>query len=329
MQKEVQNPMTVFRSDGRAKGGWSRKPILKFNIENYKQTKKIDHRQCFFAENDACSFYIALEKTGIEFIVKVILHDKKVVGTACDCVIKKFILSKKNMPNLLSDKVYFEDKRIKIALTNQTNGKHLRCQFNNFAEADNLYLDFTFLKKDGENLNLSVPFDNNKNFYYKTFSPNYMVSGKADFGENSYVFQNDYGYNDSTSYVLPYRQIYKYVTAYCNVNGKDFALYFGSKLGDDLSGEENAYFFDGKIMKLSKVKFLGSDERIDKNWGFKAGIKAVDITFKPKTHCLAPIFTKCDKTTVVYGSLYGEFDLLDSEPVILTDVPATMFYTVI
>ena len=329
MQKEITNPISVFGSGDKINGGWSREPLIKFNSYNYKKENKIDHRQCFFAENDACSFYIALEKTGFEFIVKVIIRDKIIVGTASDCVVKKFILNKSQMPDLLSDKVYFEDKRIKIALTTQDESKHLRCQFNSFSEFDNLYFDFTFTKTKGDHLNLSVPFKNKKNFYFKSFMPNVEVSGKADFGEKNYSFSKAYGFCDSTSYILPYRQIYKCVTASCNINGKDFALYFGSKLGDDLSGEENLYFYNGKLHKLSKIKFLGSDERIDKPWGFKAGIKAVDVTFKPKTHCLAPIFTKCDKTTVVYGSLYGEFQLLDNEPVILTDVPATMFYTVI
>ena len=321
--------MSVFRSDGKSKGGWSRKPILRFNINNYPSKKKVDHRHCFFAENEDCSFYIALEKTGIEFIVKVILLDKNNLTTICDSIFKKFVLRKKKMPNMLSDKIFFENDRVKIALSTQGNNKHLRCQFNDFAEGDNLYFDFTFTNYNEESLNLSVPFENNKNFYYKTFAPYYKVSGKADFGKSTYVFNKDYGYSDSTSYVLPYRQIYKCVTANCNIGGKDFALYFGSKLGDNMSGEENVYFSDGNLFKLSKVKFIGTDERIDKNWNFKAGIKAVDVAFKPKTNYGEPIFTKCDKSTVVYGSLYGELHLLDCEPVILTDVPATMFYTII
>ena len=329
LQKEVQNPVTVFRSDGRVKGSWSKNPILKFNTKNYKSAKKIDHRQCYSAENDNCSLYVTLEKAGIEFIVKVVLLDKNTLNTLCDSVVKKYVLSKRKMPDLLSDKILFEDKRVKIAVTTQGENKHLRCQFNNFANRDTLYFDFTFSKKDGESLNLSVPFKNTKNFYFKGFSPNFSVSGKADLGDKSYILSDAYGYCDSTSYVLPYRQIYKYVTAFCNVNGKDFALYLGSKLGDDLSGEENCYFYNRNIMKLSKIKFLGTDERIDKNWSFKAGINAVDVTFKPKEDYSEPIFTKCDKTTIVYGSLYGEFNLVDNEPVILTDVPAMMFYTVI
>ena len=154
MQKEVTNSMSVFRSDGKSKGGWSKKPILRFNINNYPSKKKVDHRHCFFAENEDCSFYIALEKTGIEFIVKVILLDKNNLTTTCDSIFKKFVLRKKKMPNMLSDKIFFENDRVKIALSTQGNNKHLRCQFNDFAEGDNLYFDFTFTKTKGDHLNL-------------------------------------------------------------------------------------------------------------------------------------------------------------------------------
>lgn len=330
MQKEIDRICSVFNRDGTITGAWSKTPVFEFNYKLYKNQLKIDHRQCFFAENENCSVYISLEKCGIEFIVKIILRDKKINGTVVDCIVKKFFLNKKEIPDLLSEKVYFEDKKIKIALTSQQLLKHIRCQFNDFAGYDNLYLDLTFKRQQSESLNLSVPFeDSDKNFYYKSFAPTIKVSGNIELGENQYNFSDSEGYCDSTSYNLPFRQIYRYVTANCNINGKYFALYFGSKLGDDLVGKENCYFSDGKITKLSKIKFLGTDERIDKIWNFKAGIKAVDVIFKPEFYKDAPVFAKCDKTTIVYGKLYGQFNLINSDSVNLTDVPSQMIFTVI
>ncbi|MCH5301053.1 MAG: DUF2804 family protein [Ruminococcus sp.] len=330
MQKEIDSICFVFNKDGTITGAWSKTPVFKFNSKLYKNKHKIDHRQCFFAENENCSVYISLEKCGIEFIVKIILRDKKLNGTAVDCIVKKYLLNKKDIPNLLNERVYFEDKKIKIALTSQQSSKHIRCQFNDFAGYDNLYLDLTFIRQQSESLNLSLPFEySDKNFYYKAFSPMINISGNIKLGDNQYIFSDSTGYCDSTNYNLPFRQIYRCVTANCNINGKDFALYFGSKLGDDLVGEENCYFSDGKIKKLSKIKFLGTDERIDKIWNFKAGIKAVDVIFKPEFYKDTPVFAKCDKTTIVYGKLYGEFNLLNSDSVNLNEIPAQMIFTVI
>ncbi len=330
MQKEIDRICSVFNKDGSITGAWSKTPVFEFNTQLYKNEFKINHRRCFYVENDNCSVYISLEKCGIEFIVKIILRDKKLNGTAVDCIVKKYFIGKKNMPDLLSEKFYFENKRVKIALTSLEFLKHLRCQFDDFAGYDNLYLDLTFTREKGDSLNLSVPFeDSDKNFYYKSFVPAIKTSGNIKFGKNEYNFSQIRGYCDSSSYNLPFRQIYRYVTSTCNINGKDFALYIGSKLGNDLVGEENCYFSDGEIKKLSKIKFLGSDERIDKIWCFKAGIKAVDITFKPEFYKNAPVFSKCDKTTVVYGKLYGEFNLINTEAVNLTEIPAQMIFTVI
>ncbi|MGN1467772.1 MAG: DUF2804 family protein [Ruminococcus sp.] len=330
MQKETESSCSVFHTNGNITGGWAKNPVFMFNSELYKYRQKIDHRQCFFAESKDCSIFISLEKCGFEFIAKIILRDKKIKGVAADCTVKKFILNKKEMPDLLDSKVLFQDKKTKIALTRKNDSRHIQCRFNNFAGFEDLSIKLTFSKKPGDSLNLSVPFEESaKNFYYKSFSPYILVNGTVEFGENKYEFSNDSGYCDCSSYVLPYRQIYRYLTANCNIDGNDFSLYLGSKLGDNLMGEENCYFSGGNIKKLSKIKFLGSDERIDRIWNFKAGIKAVDVTFKPEIYKNAPVFSKCDKTTVVYGRLYGEFNLIDNEPVILTDVPAQMFFTVI
>lgn len=330
MQKEIDSVCSVFNNDGTVTGAWSKTPVFKFNRELYKNELKIDSRQCFFTENENCSVYISLEKCGIEFIVKIVLRDKKLNGTAVDCIVKKYLLNKKDIPDLLSDKVYFEDKKIKIALTKQNSAKHIRCQFNNFAEYGNLYLDLTFKRYESDSFNLSLPFDeSDKKFYFKSFVPSIKVSGNIELGDNRYNFSESEGYSDSSNYNLPFRQIYRYVTANCYINGKNFALYFGSKLGNDTAGEENCYFSDKEIKKLSKIKFLGSDERIDKIWNFKAGINAVDIIFKPEFYKGAPVFAKCDKTTIVYGKLYGAFNLIDSDTVNLAEVPAQMIFTVI
>lgn len=330
MQKEVTAPASVFNQSGCAVGGWAKQPFLNFNTNVYKQKQKIDHRQCFFAENEKCALFLSLEKAGIEFIVKIILRDKSINGIASDCIVKKYIFNKSDIPYLLSDSFLYEEKRLKIAVTAKQKSKHLRCQFNEFANFENLYFDLTFTKQDCHSFQLSVPFEkSNKNFFYKSFTPNMLVTGKGNFGDNIYDFNNASGYCDCSSYVLPYRQIYRCVTSSCKLNGENFALYLGSKLGDDFKGEENCYFFKGNIKKLSKVKFIGSDERIDKIWEFKAGINAVDLIFTPDTYKGAPVFSKCDKTTIVYGTLCGEFNLIDCETVNFANIPAQMIYTVI
>lgn len=330
LQKEIDRLNQVFDQNGHAIGGWAKSPLFTFNDDLFKQKNKINHRQCFYVENKLASLFVLMEKCGGEFIVKVMLRDKEISGTAVDCTIKKCLFSQKDIPDLLDNNIYYEDKKIKIALTSKQNLRHLRCQFNNFAEFGNLYFDLNFVRQKSDSLNLVVPFEELQNkFYYKTFVPNVLVSGNADFEDRHYEFISNNGYCDSSSYVLPYRQIYRYVTASCKINGEDFGLYLGSRLGDDMNGEENCYFSQRNIKKLSKIKFIGTDERIDKIWGFKAGINAVNITFKPEIHREVPVFAKCDKTTIVYGSLFGEFHLIDAEPVILTNVPAQMVFTVI
>ncbi len=330
MQKEVTNSRPFFTGDGAVLGGWSKSPLFTLNTTGQKAVEKADCHRFFYAESKNCSIFITIEKTAFEFVVKIALRDKELKGTVADCVVKKIFLTNSSIPYLAGNEYEISHKGLNISLNELTDLLNLKCSFQNFAGYGDLFFDLTFRRHQGDSLNLAVPFNQKpKCFYLKSFQPDSTVTGKAELGDKTYDFSNNLGYSHTTLCRLPYRQIYRYVTANCKLDGKNFSLYFGSKLGDDLQGEENCYFTDGNMQKLTKIKFLGSDERIDKIWNFKSGIHAVNITFKPEIYKNSPVFTKCDKTTVVHGSLYGEFALLNSEPVNLTSIPAQMVFTVL
>lgn len=331
MQHEINDFQKVFTKSGQAVGGVCSAPLFLYNKENFKENKKINSRLCFFAKNDKTSLFFSIEKIGNEFLLKIIFSDKEIKGFASDCIVKKYFLSLNKIPVLDAPKLTYSDDRIKIGVINTEHSYKTKCEFKNFAEFSDFNFELDFLKPTTDSHNLVLPFEEEKNnFYYKTFLPNTVVLGKIFFGKKTYNIEQDAcGYFMQCRYLLPYRQIYRSLMSVATVNGENFAISINSRLGDDKNGEENCFFYKGKLQKLSRIKISGTDERIDRPWTFQAGIKAVDITFTPNTYIEKPLFVRCDKTTIVYGTLNGELNRINSKPIALTNVPAHMIFTVI
>lgn len=332
MQHEIRKPTSTFCANRKVTDGFSRTPMFSYNPEQFPYRKKIDQRQCFFAQNTDVALFILLEKIGIEFSVKVFLRDIKAQGCAGGCFVKKFFLQSQNLPNPDRQNIFYENEKIKLSVQTIADSRKITCTFAQFAGMDTLRADLVFTKTQNESLYTCSPVDEKgKTFFYESFIPNMRVNGKIQFGDKKYLLFSDFssGYCKETNYKLPYRQKYKCLTSVCSVANAPFSLFMGSRLGDDCYGMENCYFHKGVLHKLSRIKISGTDDRIDRPWSFNAGIHAVDITFKPEFEHNAPVFAQCNKTTAVFGKLYGELNILEQPPVALADVPAQLIFTVI
>lgn len=332
MQREIRKPASIFCANRKVTDGFSRIPMFSYNPDQFPYRKKIDQRKCFFAQNTDVSLFLLVEKIGVEFSVKILLRDKKARGCAGGCFVKKYFLGSQNLPKLDRQTITYEHGKIKIAVSNTSDSRHIQCRFEQFAGMDTLRADLTFVKTQKEGLYTAAPVEEKgKTFFYASFIPNMRVSGKMLFGGRKYIFspENSSGYCREANYKLPYRQTYKCLACAGTVENAPFSLFIGSRLGDDCYGTENCYFHKGILHKLSRIKISGTEERIDRPWTFNAGIHAVDMTFKPDFEHNAPVFAQCGKTTAVFGKLYGELNILNQPPVSLTEIPAQLLFTVI
>lgn len=328
LQREITEKHNVFEQNGEVMcAGWSKSPVFEYNRTQSKTSGKHCERDSYFVNNNEISLYLSVENSGIEFAVKIAVADLKRGGVMSDCVVKKFLFSKNELPESgTNGELLYTDKRIQIQLSNTTDGRFLKCDFIDFGGSKNLYFNINLKKINGESLNELAPFERNRKYFYlKRFVPKFVANGVIRLGGMEYSLNeiNTRAYFDWTRFCKPRKHNYQRLSADCVIDNQRFSLCLASRVGDNRFGNENCFFVDGKLEKLSQINVKGNEGRLDRPWYFKGGISAVDITFKPFTVKRNPMSAQMDKTTVVFGRLYGELKRINFEkPIVLDNAQA-------
>lgn len=167
MQHEITEKHNVFEENGEVMcAGWARTPVFEYNGEQSKTSGKHSERDCYFISNTEVSLYLSVENLGMEFAVKIAVADLKRGGVIYDCVVKKFVFSKNELPESgSSGELLYTDKRLQLQLTNTPNGRFLKCDFIDFGGIKNLYFNINLKKTAGESLNEIAPFERDRKYF--------------------------------------------------------------------------------------------------------------------------------------------------------------------
>ncbi len=310
MQKEIIEKTQIFDRGGLVTAaGWSRCSAFEYNYYDSKMSKKIDERNCYFISTDEISMYITAENLGRYILIKIAIADLKRGGVISDFIIKKSIFSKYPLPESITNgELLYSDKRVNLQIINTIEKCILKCDFINFGGLKNLYFNISLNKINGESLEELAPFERNrKYFYFKKFAPGFSANGIIRIGGREYSLNeiNSNAYFDMTRFSKPRKHNYQRLAAACMLDGKRFSLSLASRVGDNRLGNENCYFIDGKLFKLSQINVNSPGSRLDRPWYFKGGISALDIMFKPFTIKGEALAAYMEKTSVIFGRLYG------------------------
>lgn len=328
MQREITTKCNVFDENGEVmQAGWAKSPVFEYNCQQSKTFGKHSERDCYFINNGEVSLYLSVENFGMEFAIKIAVADLKKGGVICDCVVKKFVLFKKELPEAGNKGEFlYTDKRVQLQLTNTNDSRFLKCDFIDFGGLKNLYFNINLKKTEGESLNELAPFERNRKYFYlKRFVPKFIASGVIRVGGLEYSLNENCtrAYFDWTRFSKPRKHNYQRLSADCIIDGKRFALCLASRVGDNRYGNENCFFVNGKLEKLSQINVKGTSGRLDRPFYFKAGYSALDITFKPFTVKGEPMTAVMDKTTLIFGRLYGTIKRVDYDtPIVLDNAQA-------
>lgn len=332
MQHEILEPCNVFEQNGEVMhAGWAKSPIFIYNKQQSKSNRHSE-RDCYFINNGEVSLYLSVENLGLEFAIKIAVADLKRGGVISDCVVKKVSLIKNNLPESgNSGELIYTDKRLQLQLTNTTDGRFIKCDFIDFGGLKNLYCNINLKKISGESLNELAPFERNRKYFYlKRFVPKFVASGVIKVGGMEYAFNENTAraYFDWTRFSKPRKHNYQRLSSDCVINGKRFSLCLANRVGDNRYGNENSFFVDGKIEKLSQINVKSTNGRFDRPFYFKAGYSALDITFKPFTVKGEAMSAVMDKTTVVFGMLYGSITRIGyDKPIVLDNSQAHLIFS--
>lgn len=319
MQKEYTGSCTVFESDGMVRNaGWAKKPVFM-----YDPSSRHSQRDTYFISSGECAMYLSIENLGAAFGIKIALADLKRGGVVCDSIIKKHKIIKKPLSDIAGGGEFeYEDKRLKLMISQNTEGKSLKCVFYRFGSLEMLSFDIFLLKNNSDVLDQLAPFERNRKYYYlKRFMPCYSAQGFIKAGSMIYDLGADSAraYYDQTRFRKPRLHNYQRLSADCALGGKRFTLCLASRVGDNRYGSENCYFVDGSLHKLSQIAVKGTPKRIDRPVFFHDKERSIDISFKPFTVSGKAMVADMGKTAVVFGRLYGNIEPAGSNKALVLD----------
>ena len=311
MSTQIHNIKNIFDEKGEVTfGGWSRASLFNYNKEVYQPQNKLVEKDSYFISNDSMGLYISVETVSNELTIKLAMVDYDNGEILRDYINKKIWLDDlQKLPESGSlGEFSYSDKKIALTLTNTVEGRYIKCDFIDFSDFKNLFVKVLVKKTDGDSMNTVAPFDDNpKCFYAKRFMPKFTASGVVRLGGTDYSLddENSCVYFDWARFVLPRRQFYQVMAASLVVDGHRFSINLASKIGNNKKGSENCYFIDNKLHKVGRLKVSGNDKDTESDWLFRTAGGALDLRFKPEKIDGKALSCKCDKTTIIFGKLYG------------------------
>ena len=328
MQKEFTESCSVFESDGMVRNaGWAKKQVFR-----YDPSSRHSQRDTYYVSSSECAMYLSIENLGAAFGVKIALADLKRGGVVCDSIIKKHKIIKKPLPDSADGGEFeYEDKWLKLKISDEAEGKNLKCVFYQFGSLDMLSFDIFLLKNNSDVLDQLAPFERNRKYYYlKRFMPCYQAQGFIKAGSMVYKLGADSAraYFDRTRFRKPRLHNYQRLSSDCVIGRKRFTICLASRVGDNRYGNENCYFVDGNLHKLSQIAVKGTPKRIDRPVFFHDKERNVDISFKPFTVSGKAMVADMGKTAVVFGRLYGTIKQDEQDkPLVLDNAVAHLIFT--
>lgn len=333
MQREITDKHKIFEQDGKVMcAGWAKKPVFEYNKEQSKTYRKHGEKNCYFISSNEVALYLSTENLGNEFLLKIAVADLKRGGVISDCIVKKLILTKIDLPDGNSnDEFLFANKQVNLKITTNNDKTLIKCDYVNFDRNKRLFFNITLSELESEGMYELAPFERDRRyFYYKQFMPKFLVQGIIRVGRLVYELKevNSRAYFDFIRFSKPRKHNYQRLCTDCIIDGKRFSLNLASRVGDNRYGNENSFIVNGKISKLSQINVKNTNGRLERPWYFKGGISAVDIIFKPFTVKGEVMAANMGKTSVIFGMLLGTINHSDfKSPIVLDNSHAHLILT--
>ena len=281
--------------------------------------------------NSEVSLYLSVESSKHDFRIKIAVADLKRGGVICDFITKKQIFRGEAVP-FIDEEFLYSDRRLKMHIKGGEGFYGVACDFSGFGTDKNLKVRLELKRVFDESLNELAPFEKNRRYYYlKTFAPQFSASGEISVSGKKYSLNELYSraYIDTAFYSKPRLHNYQRLGADTEIGGRRFSICLASRIGDNRYGNENCFFVDGKLEKLSQINVKGTAGRLDRPFYFSAGYSAVDITFKPFTISGEPMCADMDNSYLLFGRLYGEIRREGyDEPIVLDNAQAHLLFHV-
>lgn len=180
---------------------------------------------------------------------------------------------------------------------NKEGRRMLAAHMDRFKDGQAIDIQMALTDEPEESIVVATPFDKPGHFYYNQKINCLRATGKVTLGEKTYDFRPEsaFGTLDWGRGVWTYHNTWYWGSASGLAGGIPFGFNIGYGFGDTSAASEDALFYDGRIHKLSRVKWripqAGGREDFMAPWKFTSDDGRFEMDF-------APVMDRASRTSV-------------------------------
>lgn len=174
-----------------------------------------------------------------------------------------------------------------ILFENDGTRRVLTAHMDEFRPGEALDAHVTLADEPAESIVMCTPFSAPGQFYFNQKINCMRAEGTVTLGGRTYAFEPDrsFGTLDWGRGVWPYRNTWYWGSASGMLDGETFGFNIGCGFGDTSAATENALFYQGRVHKLSQVRFhiprRGLKYDYLSVWSFSSDDGRFEMAFRP------------------------------------------------
>ena len=291
MQHEITKPQRLLDENGNIKEpGFAKKMLYEYHRSDVKAKNwRIKEWDYYYIGNQHYGLALTIGDNGFAgaLSTSILEFDKPYDVTKTALVV--FPLGKMNLPET-SEKGTTKWTQGKSSYTFENDGKvrHLKGTHAKFDGDNALTFDITLSDFPEESMVIATPFDKNAHFYFNQKINCMRAEGVVKCGNKEWKFDksDSMGTLDWGRGVWTYDNTWYWGSASGELDGVPFGWNIGYGFGNTEAATENVLFYDGRIHKLSEVRFeipMDEDgfEDFMKPWVFTSDDNRFYMNFTP------------------------------------------------
>ncbi len=317
MQNELSNQQNILNENGKLKiQGWFKETDLLYNKADIKKSlrRRIKEFDEYVIYNNNFAIKLSIsDGYNIGFVTVTIIDFNKQFKHTVKLP-KLFTKGKFNMPSSPnSGDTTFSNNSIGINFSRSAEKHFLKCEFVNFYNVKNLYVNISLKNNIKNTISMATPMGkDDKYFYYGKKVLCMSASGVVRCGGDEYIFSG----SDSFAVfnwgrgIMPYKSNILWGCTCGFIQKSYIGINFGNNNTSN-SINEDAVFYDGNINKIDNISITKLNEKSKNKINISSADKKVNLTFEPiiKSYSKISSFTFTSQENLIFGYYSGNLIL--------------------
>ena len=317
MQKRITVPGPLHDEQGRLiETGYATELIRVYDRKRVKAKRmRIKEWDYYAVCTDRFALALTIDHNGYMFMDSISLLDFEKNTQITRSVMGLPFMSPRELPaSSAKGDIAVKGKGYMLSFENDGTRRHLTGFMNRFEGEETVVFDLYLTDAPKESMVIVTPFrDHPEAFYYNQKINCMRVNGTISLGKAEYRCSSDdtFAVLDWGRGVWTYDNTWYWGSASGLADGKLFGFNIGYGFGDTSAASENVLFYDGKIHKLSQVKFgipmKNGKEDYMAPWQFSSDDGRFEMSFQPimDRSAKTDVLVICSDQHQVFGRFSG------------------------